>query len=81
MAQTEDVLPGDFYQLVQQDLQVLGGGISDRYIQETSRSSFKKEIEMKIRSSAFEYLKMLQSKHTMIKNIKYSKFEHTKLLD
>ena len=49
MAQTEDVLPGDFYQLVQQDLQVLGGGISDRYIQETSRSSFKKEIKMKTR--------------------------------
>ena len=75
MAQTEDVLPGDFYQLVQQDLQVLGGGISDRYIQETSRSSFKKEIKMKIRSAAFEYLKMLQSKHTKIKNIQYSKFE------
>ena len=47
VAQKDDPLPGDFFQLFQGDLQLMGGDLSDQYIQQSSRNSLKCEIKQK----------------------------------
>ena len=74
-AQKEDALPGDFFQLVQDDFKLIGKVFSDQYIQQSSRNSFKYEIKEKIRNSAFLYLKNLQNGHSKIRDISYPNFE------
>ena len=74
-AQQHDVLPGDFAQLVQEDMKLLGPNINESYIQQTSRKSFKSEVKRKINHAAFEYLTKLQSKHSKISNIEYTELK------
>ena len=47
VAQKDDPLPGDFFQLVQGDLQLMEGDLSDQYLQQSSRNSLKCEIKQK----------------------------------
>ena len=54
------MLPGDFIQLVQEDLKLLRSDIDESYILKTSKKSFKTEVKKKIRQAAFEYLKNIQ---------------------
>ena len=74
-AQKQDSLPGDFYQLIKEDFQLIGEEFSDQYIQHSSRNSFKDEIKEKTRNAAFLYLKNLQSGHSKIRDIYYPKSE------
>ena len=79
-AQKEEPLHGDFFQLVQEDLQLLGGEMSDIYIQQTSKASFKKEVKKKTKVAAFNYLKSLQAQHSKIKDIQYPCFDTQKYM-
>ena len=74
-AQKADTLPGDFYQLVQDDFALLGKQFSDQHIKQSSKESFKKEIKVLTRKSAFQYLKSLQAGHSKVRDIVYNKFE------
>ena len=74
-AQKRDPLPGDFHELVKKDIQLVGGQVSEEYVQNISRDAFKKEVKEKIRISAFEYLKKIQTKHSKIRDIHYPKLE------
>ena len=74
VAQKDDPLPGDFFQLFQGDLQLMGGDLSDQYIQQSSRNSLKCEIKQKTKNAAFRYLKSLQSQHSKISEIHYPTF-------
>ena len=74
-AQKSDPLPGDFFKLVSQDYQLIGETMDEEYIQQKCKDSFKKEIKEKTKKAAFKYLKELQSKHSKVVNIQYSKLE------
>jgi hypothetical protein len=74
-AQKNDPLPGDFYQLVQQDYQVIGETMTEEYVQQQNRDAFKKEIKEKTKMAALKFLKDLQSKHSKIRDICYQKLE------
>ena len=79
-AQKDDPLPGDFFQLVQEDLQLVGGDLSEKHIQQSSRNSFKSEIKQKIKNAAFSYLKSLQRQHSKISDIYYPIFQTQKYM-
>ena len=79
-AQKDDPLPGDFFQLVQGDLQLMGAELSDQYIQQSSRNALKSEIKQKTKNAAFRYLKNLQSQHSKISDIEYPIFETQKYM-
>ena len=51
-ARQQDVLPGDFIQLVQEDLKLLRSDIDESYILKTSKKSFKTEVKKKIRQAS-----------------------------
>ena len=74
-AQNSEPLPGDFFQLVSQDYQLLGETMNEEYIEHQSKDAFKKEIKNKTKEAALKYLKDLQSKHSKIKTIPYSSLE------
>ena len=46
-AQKSDPTPGDFYQLVKGDIEVIGGDLTEEYIQQTSKSALKKKLNRK----------------------------------
>ena len=79
-AQKHDTLPGDFYQQVQKDFDLIGKHYTEKYIQQQSKESYKREIKERIRNAAFEYLQDLQSKHSKVQGIVYKKFETQKYL-
>ena len=74
-AQQDEVLPGDFVQLVQADLKLIGAETNEMHIQQMSREIFKNEIKKKVKDAAFEYLKKVQGKHSKICNIQYPEFK------
>ena len=74
-AQKSDHTPGDFYQLVKGDIEVIGGEISEEHIQQTSKNALKREIKEKIKVAAFRFLRNLQEKHSKVKDIHYKKLE------
>ena len=74
-AQKSDPLPGDFFQLVSQDYQLLGETMNEEYIEHQSKDAFKKELKNKTKEAALKYLKDIQIKHSKIKTIPYYSLE------
>jgi hypothetical protein len=74
-AQRRSPVKGDWYHLVQSDLNMVGLNPTDGEICSKSKSQFKNIVKLSIKSAAFSALKKLQSSHTKIRNIRYSKFE------
>ena len=74
-AQRRSPVKGDWYHLVQSDLNMVGLNFTDGEICSKSKSQFKNIVKLSIKSAAFSALKKLQSSHTKIRNIRYSKFE------
>ena len=70
-AQKESPTPGDFVELVKEDLNVIGEAFDEETIFMRSKDQFKTIIKEKIRQSAFRDLKNLQMKHSKIMNIQY----------
>ena len=79
-AQKRDALPGDFYEQIQDDFKIIGKEYTEKYIQQMSKDSYKREIKARIQNSAFVYLKGLQSTHSKVKGIVYEKFETQKYM-
>ena len=66
---------GDWYHLVQSDLNMVGLNLTDSEICSQSKSQLKNIVKVLIKSAAFSALKELQSSHTKIRNIRFKKFE------
>ena len=79
-AQKSNPSPGDFVNLVQKDLEILGLSISESEMKQTTKSRLKKIIKEKVENAAFEHLKSLQQSHSKMKNLKYEKFEMSQYL-
>ena len=73
--QKENPSNGDFSELVQADLKYLSDHLTESYVRSKSLESLKTEIKTLIRKKAFEYLTSKQTKHSKIKNIKYSELK------
>ena len=73
--QKENPSNGDFSELVQTDLKHLSDHLTESYVKSKSLESLKTEIKTLIRKKAFEYLTSKQTKHSKIKNIKYSELK------
>ena len=74
-AQKSNPLKGDFCKLVEQDLQMIGGDVSEEFIQSCSKSVLKAKIKNKIQSAALSYLKDKQKEHSKVRDIVYNKLE------
>ena len=74
-AQKSNPLKGDFCKLVEQDLQMIGGDVSEEFIQSCSKSVLKATIKNKIQSAALSYLKDKQRQHSKVRDIVYNKLE------
>ena len=64
---------GDFADLVKKDLQSIGVPLDTEKIRNTGRQQFKTYIKQKVSLTAFRYLKNLQSGHSKIREIQYTK--------
>ena len=74
-AQKNDATPGDFFNLIKEDLNLIGEQMSEEQIQHAGRDAFKKEIKEKIKNAACKYLRNIQSEHSKIRDIQYNKLE------
>ena len=74
-AQKDDVSPGDFCELVEEDKIQIGLNMTDIEISGINKQQFKKIVKTKIRQAAFEFLKNLQKNHSKMSGINYEAFE------
>ena len=74
-AQKSKPLKGDFCKLVEQDLQMIGGDVSEEFIESCSKSVLKATIKNKIQLAALSYLKDKQKQHSKVRDIVYNKLE------
>ena len=79
-AQKMNPSPGDFVNLVQNDLEILGLNISEHEMKQTTKSKLKKIVKEKVHNAAFQYLKSLQQSHSKMSNVKYEKFDISQYL-
>ena len=70
-AQKVDSMPGDFCNLVMDDLRDLNIHMEEKQIALMNTERFKKLIKSKVKEASFKYLTDLQQTHSKIKNIKY----------
>ena len=73
--------PGDFVNLVKNDLEKIGLQITDEEISQIPKQKFKKMVKLKVNNAAFTFLKSLQQTHSKMKNIQYEKFDISKYLN
>ena len=72
--------PGDFIELVNNDLEMIGLKITEEEMRKISKQKFKKIVKTNVMNAAFIYLKDLQQTHSKMKNVHYEKFEISKYL-
>ena len=80
-AQKENSSPGDFVNLVQNDLDNIGLQISESELRQMSKQRIKKIVKDKVLRASFTYLVNLQKTHSKMKNINYEKFEMSNYLN
>ena len=54
-AQKNNTVRGDFNELVQSDIDAVGGGLTEEIIEQSSKADFKSKVKAKITQAAFEY--------------------------
>ena len=74
-AQKDDPSPGDFCELVRDDLRDIGLDIPDNQIFLHTKQKFKAIVKNKIRDAAFKYLKNIQINHSKMQSIDYRTFK------
>ena len=74
-AQKDDPLPGDFCEIVRDDMKDIGLDIPDCQISLYTKQKFKALVKNKISEAAFKYLKDLQTNHSKMQAINYIKFK------
>ena len=67
--------PGDFIELVNNDLEMIGLKITEEEMRKISKQKFKKIVKTNVMNAAFIYLKDLQQTHSKMKNVHYDKFK------
>ena len=72
-AQKKDPCKGDWCELVQSDMDIVEINMDDNTIRNMSKKIFKAYVKKCAKSAAFHNLRNLQSGHTKVKNIEYSK--------
>ena len=72
-AQKSEPIKGDFYNLVQDDFEILGEKYNEEYLLQKSKNAFKNEIKAKVRAAALDYLKNKKEEHSKIRKIEYQK--------
>ena len=72
-AQKKDPCKGDWCELVQSDMDMVEINMDDNTIRNMSKKVFKAYVKKCVKSAAFQNLRNLQSGHTKVKNIEYSK--------
>ena len=75
IAQKSNPVKGDFCKLVEADMELIGGTISEQHIQLVSKNTLKAEVKAKMQAAALGYLKQKQSQHSKIRNIVYPKLQ------
>ena len=70
--QQENPVPGDWSQLISQDLQDINLIINENCIQSLSVPDYKKLTKTRVRSAAFDELEALKESHIMVQNNTYS---------
>ena len=73
--QKVDTSPGDFYELVEEDKEMLGLNLTDLEIGSMNKAKFKKIVKSHVNQAAFCYLKSLKEGHSKMEGLNYSKFE------
>ena len=66
---------GDFYEIVKNDMSVVGINLSEEEISKMKKQKFKKIVKSHVRTAALIYLKQLQKTHSKLDGINYSKLE------
>ena len=72
-AQQENPVKGDWVQLLEKDLEMLGMVLNEEKVKELSKAQYKIEIKSRVKSVVLEVLQKKQEGHTKIKHIKYDK--------
>ena len=71
--QKKDPWKGDWCELVQRDMDMVEINMDDNTFRNMSKQVFKAYVKKCVKSAAFQNLRNLQSGHTKVKNIEYSK--------
>ena len=79
-AQQENPVKGDWVQLLEKDLEMLGMVLNEDKVKELSKAQYKTEIKSRVKSVVIELLQKKQEEHTKIKHIKYEKLSMQKYL-
>ena len=71
-AQKDDPKKGDWWEMVKLDLEIYD--VNEDELKQLNKNLAKKYVKTKIHTKAFEDLKMLQSKHSKVKDIEYKEY-------
>ena len=74
-AQKIDPTPGDFSELVKEDLEIIELNITDTEIMRETKAKFKSVVKSKVRNAAFKDLIKIQQTHSKMKLIEYKTFK------
>ena len=69
--QKQDPLKGDWFSLLQKDLEFIGVELDDKEIASTSKSEYKQKIKNLVIKAAFDYMRKEQKGLAKIKDIRY----------
>ena len=69
-AQKDIPTKGDFIELVKKDLEMIEQDFDEEFMNSTTKSQFKSDVQKKLRKAAFEELKMIQLTHIKVRDIK-----------
>ncbi len=72
MSQINNTVPGDWSQLMKEDMDMLSIDMNVEIISEMTISSYKSYIKQKVRDAAFRKLEEMKTKHSKIKDIHYT---------
>ena len=79
-AQKANTSPGDFYELVSEDKDLIGLNLSDIEIGNMKKEKLRNIVKAKIRQSAFKYLKAIKTGHSKMDKLTYTQFEMAQYL-
>ena len=71
-AQKDDPKKGDWWEMVKVDLEMYS--VNENELKQLNKNAAKKYIKTKIHTKAFEDLKMVQEKHSKVKDIEYKEY-------
>ena len=73
--QQQNTSPGDFWELVSDNLKLLGHNYNEEFISNSGSNKYKTHMKHLTRVAAFNELIDIKNEHTKVKNIDYKKFE------